>query len=204
MSNRLISWTYNFIRFAFWLLAIAGTIIVIVGLVNLVIPESNRGGKVSFPLGFSIEQNGTFTSPSGTHPVEFGKTTSEVTIGNPPNLILILMLFNVIINFLPVLYIIHLLKTIFLSLKLGTPFTRTNSLYIQKIGITIILISFISPIMSALNYLLCWDRLQAAGLSPELRLSLPTGLIFTGILLIILSQVFAYGTTISEERDLTI
>ncbi len=168
MELRIISITNTILKVVFWILLTLTAVIFVSGIVMTLLSPEQRGGKMTVPLGLHTDRSGIFISSAGETPVEMGKTTSKITLNRPPGELVLLLLANTLLGFIPTIYVVRLRSTIFTSMKHESPFTLHTAASIKKIGIAIFIIAFIVPLLQTLNYLTFRNRLIIDGLTPQL------------------------------------
>lgn len=94
------------------------------------------------------------------------------------------------------------LELILNSIKVGTPFIKENALRLKKIGVILVIGSFVTKIAEAIVatriiYAFSIDNIN-------INLSVNTSMLLTGFLVLILSSIFNYGTHLQNEYDSTI
>ncbi len=123
--------------------------------------------------------------------------------GSKPYLLGLMWL--VVIIWLAVLaYIVYNLKSVFNNLSSGNPFERKNIVYIRNIGFTLLagelvvwLIFFIINLIYKESFTLSAGKMDM-GTNPNIVT------IFTGLIILVIAEIFRTGAILREEQELTI
>jgi hypothetical protein len=109
-----------------------------------------------------------------------------------------------LVGALVVVAVIYLVRSVLQEVTKGTPFGPTGAKRIRAIGLLFILISILRPITEYVTARLVLARISTVSpaLSPPLSLSLDAFL--AGLLILIVSQIWAYGAELAHEQSLTI
>ncbi len=101
-----------------------------------------------------------------------------------------------------VVLILHQLIKIFDTLEVKNPFDEKNSTRILNIGGLLIISSFVVNGLMSLVYYMMIKELNINFI--DIDFSINVGLLFSGILVVILSSIFKYGTFLQNEYDQTL
>jgi hypothetical protein len=109
-----------------------------------------------------------------------------------------------LVGALVVVAVIYLVRSVLQEVTKGTPFGPTGAKRIRAIGLLFILISILRPITEYVTARLVLARISAVSpaLSPPLNLNLDA--LLAGLLIVVVSQIWAYGTELAHEQSLTI
>ena len=114
--------------------------------------------------------------------------------------------FALILPFLVIgLLVIYHLRKIFATLAGGDPFSKGNSRRIKTIGWLVITATVFKAVLSFLFGLYFMNFISLPGLILEANIRLEdfSG-VFAGIIILILAEVFKYGSLLQEEQNLTV
>ena len=148
-------------------------------------------GNVTFEDG--ISRNVILTNGSGRLHIE------SMTL----NAIYLKML-GAILEALVFIYIVYLLKRIFRNLRAGNFFIRENGVFITKIGLSIILITFFIDVFNYFVSNYVSKTLAISNIEFKPFINFHFNLIFLGLLILAIAQIFIKGTEMKIEQDLTI
>ena len=148
-------------------------------------------GNVSFEDG--ISRNVTLTNGSGRLHIE------ALTL----NAIYLKML-GAILEALVFIYIVYLLKRIFRNLRAGNFFIRENGVFITKIGLSIILVTCFIDVFNFFVSNYVSGILTVSNIEFKPFINFHFNLIFLGLLILAIAQIFIKGTKMKIDQDLTI
>jgi hypothetical protein len=176
----------------FWIFIVAGAILMLIEIGVAMVPEKY------FVLSDFYKGNLTF-GISGLFEYDFATRLGQDLIFKPALLVLlptlVLNLVFYIINFKQVQAI---LKTIIVD----RPFAEENARSLFVMSVTFIVGSFVLNLASNLDFIKILSMLGVGGINFDFTPNF--SMLFTGILLIILSGVFRYGNYLQDEYDSTI
>lgn len=98
--------------------------------------------------------------------------------------------------------VIYQLRKIFATLTDGTPFLTTNATRIKMMGVTLLIWSVVQPLTESLVALSLLDRVH--GPEVNANIGLDFGIVFMGLVLLILAEIFRLGAELQEDHDLTV
>ena len=148
-------------------------------------------GNVTFEDG--ISRNVILTSGSGRLHIET-LTLSAIY----------LKMLGAIFEALVFIYIVYLLKRIFRNLRTGSFFIRENGVFITKIGLSIILITFFIDVFNYFVSNYVSNVLTISNIEFKPFINFHFNLIFLGLLILAIAQIFIKGTEMKIDQDLTI
>jgi hypothetical protein len=103
-----------------------------------------------------------------------------------------------------VLLIVRQLRLFLRSVKAGRPFERDNPARIRRIGY---LVTVLGPLVGLGNYISGSKFIQRISL-PDFSISVETNIhlemVFTGLLIVLIAQIFEVGVSLQEDQDLTV
>ena len=97
-----------------------------------------------------------------------------------------------------------LLRNLLRDVERGTPFTPINGKRIRMLGVLFLVVGVLAPAIEfAAAYLVLSNAVTSSpDLSPHLNFT--TDVIFAGLLLLVLSQVWIRGSELEEDQALTV
>ena len=102
------------------------------------------------------------------------------------------------------LWVLGQLRGLFRTLRDGRPFVPSNATRVRRIGWAVILGELAwSAVMFFENYY-AMTHFSAPGLSFDARLHVDVFAIISGLIILVISEVFREGTRLDEDRSLTI
>jgi hypothetical protein len=102
------------------------------------------------------------------------------------------------------LFIVHLLRLMLRTVSAGEPFAEANARRLRTIGFLLLVVGIVGPVLEYLVSSACLSRIPVSGLAVTAPLDARTDVILGGLLLLVLSAVFARGAELERDRSLTI
>jgi len=102
------------------------------------------------------------------------------------------------------MYVIYLIRSVLQEVAKGTPFGPKSAKRIRAIGLLFVLIGILGPIAEYVSARMVLARISTVDLALSPPLSLNSDAILAGSLIVILSQVWMYGSELADEQALTI
>ncbi len=132
--------------------------------------------------------------------------TFEMTVQDNANFLPVITRFLVtaIVGILSLTGITYLLKGVLGNVKKGDVFIEQNSLFIKYLGYTIIAMSFILGAFKFWAAAALMDIINVPGGHFGANFSPSVDSIIIGLVIVVLSQIFAYGTHLQNEYDATV
>jgi len=109
-----------------------------------------------------------------------------------------------LIGALVAMYVIYLIRSVLQEVAKGTPFGPKSAKRIRAIGLLFVLIGILGPIAEYVSARMVLARISTVDLALSPPLSLNSDAILAGSLIVILSQVWMYGSELAHEQALTI
>jgi len=187
--KNLINFTEGFTRVLFFIAIGAATICLLAFVVLMVLPTS------------------VFDSGLNSFNIEIGKTLTyvlEYDLSSGKSLKL-LAISAVMAGFAYLLYISFLLfavKKVMIDVKKDDPFSQSNVKNIFIIAYTIIVGSVLLPLISAGFGAVIMNQIGIEAI--EVQMSIDVNMLFFGLLLIVLANIFQYGAYLQNEYDQTV
>ena len=203
LGNKSLSKILSIILNIMWWIEWIGSGILIT--VILITCFLGKNISLNFPLTFSSVTFKTVTSiskdiPAGVINVMNGNF--YLPIDNTWQNIWMLLAGSIVICAVFIV-ITHQLKLIFSSLSNNQPFNELNVLRIRNIGIVLIVFSFLQFLSNIiLNQFLLSHFNWEEGI--KLTYTFNVGYLITGVILIIVAEIFKEGVSLKEETNLTI
>ncbi len=102
------------------------------------------------------------------------------------------------------LVIVHLLRQMLRTVRTGEPFAEVNARRLRIIGVLLLVVGIVGPVLEHLVASRLLARIPVSGLAISAPLDARTDVILGGLLLLVLSAVFARGAELERDRSLTI
>jgi hypothetical protein len=103
-----------------------------------------------------------------------------------------------------VLAIVNLLRRMLRTVRAGDPFTEVNGRRLRAMGLLLLAVGVIGPLLEYLLARAMLARIPVADLTLVAPLDAQTEVVLAGLLLLVLSAVFARGAELERYRSLTI
>ncbi len=103
-----------------------------------------------------------------------------------------------------VLVILFQLRKIIRTLAAGDPFVRSNARRIQLIGLVVIGLEILKTLINLLFSLYLKGNFEIEGLGLATSFRPGLGVMFVGLLVVVLGEVFRLGAEMQEEQALTV
>jgi hypothetical protein len=102
------------------------------------------------------------------------------------------------------LAIVNLLRRMLRTVRAGDPFAEVNGRRLRAMGLLLLAVGVIGPPLEYLLARAMLARIPVAGLALTAPLDAQTEVVLAGLLLLVLSAVFARGAELERDRSLTI
>ncbi len=192
-SNSTLRVARGFVNFT-WYLGLAGFVIMgIFALIEVFSPETlslaSRGSLVVSPQilgpGIILELSPEFISPELYRLPGLVWGIGFVAIG-------------------VVFFAIHTLREILATVSSGTPFVTENAIRLRHIGFAIIAGGVLKVAVEMIVGLHIARYIKIPGVGIGVRSSLGIETFLFGLLVLVLAEIFRFGTELQEEHDLTV
>lgn len=180
------------IQVLFWAFIIVGGLLVVMEVIIIMIPEKY------FILSDFYKGDLTF-GISGLFEYDFAGKLGESLMFKP---VLTVLIPSIILNITFYLINFKLLQSILKTVTADRPFDKENSRSLFIMSITFIVGSFVINLAGNVVLIKILTMFGVGGVNYDFTPNMT--MIFTGILLIILSGVFKYGNYLQDEYDSTI
>lgn len=208
-ENRFISMSrfLSFVVEAFWyLIRILILLTVVLWLAVLLGWKSNH---LIFSLPVKLEYQASldsFSSQAGQRISHFKVVGSPlVSADNLSKSEMSLFICSVMLPALAiVLLIVRQLRLFLRSVKAGRPFERANPARIRRIGY---LVAVLGPLVGLGNFISgskLIQRISLSDFSTSVETNIHLEMVFMGLLIVLIGQIFEAGVSLQEDQDLTV
>lgn len=169
-------------------------------------PENLNTDKLTgFKVEFSNIDLGVHTLTDGAdHDIKLSNGNGRMHISHHEQNIIYIKVLAALIEVLCYIYIFYLLIKIFAGLKEGDFFAQKNGLRIRNIAYTILGITLFTELVLYLVSVHIANTYEIAGIQLKRHTDIDFTLLFFGLMLLVLSEVFIRGARLKEEQELTI
>jgi hypothetical protein len=109
-----------------------------------------------------------------------------------------------LIGALFVMSVVYLIRKVLQEVAQGKPFGPKNANRIRGIGLLLVLIGVMGPIIEYAAARIVLSRIPAADPALSAPLSFRSDPVLAGLLIVVLAQIWAYGSALEREQALTI
>jgi hypothetical protein len=102
------------------------------------------------------------------------------------------------------LYIVFALRRMLTTVIVGDPFAEANVRRMWTMGLLLLVVGVVGPVLEYLVARALLVRVPVSGVALSAPLDAQTNVILIGLLLLVLSAVFARGAELERERSLTV
>ena len=105
---------------------------------------------------------------------------------------------------LGMLWIVFQLRQFLRSVRKGTPFNRENPRILRRIGYAV---AVAGPVVGILNYIygkVLVHFVDFPGATVDVPMNVYPFVMFLGLVIVVIAQVFDYGVKLQTEQDLTV
>lgn len=203
MNKRLPRLLRGLTTFSIVLLAAAAILMVVLA-VFLIGGDGSSSPDLAVPIQFSIDENAyTLTSDSwgdGT----VGRVSGEAQFDETGVGLAIAAGATIIAGLAAAFVVLILLRRIFTTMMVGTPFLPENVLRIRWLGWIVIVAAIVEQFIKVGLGLLVLNNVDSTGLDIDYRFDLNLAALFLGLIILALSEVFRHGMNLQAESDLTV
>ena len=203
MNSRLPRFLRGLTTFAIVLLS-AAVVLIIVLAGFLIGGDGSDSPDLAVPIQFSIDESAyTLTSGSwgdGT----VGRVVGEAQFSETGFGLAMAAGAAIIAGLAAAFVVLILLRRIFTTMMVGTPFLPENVRRIRWLGWIVIVAAVVEQIIKVGLGLLVLDNVTSTGLDIDYRFDLNLATLFLGLIILALSEVFRHGMNLQAESDLTV
>ena len=202
LSIKIIFWGT---QVAFWLFVLAGVLMVGIafGLIfNLLNNDLNL--HVGLPVAFDAVEHGNLQLLSKTIPVEFKDAYGKVAFAELPAFIGRIYGFFILVVIGIFFYIFKMFRRFISNVYEGKVFEQQNFKLLNLMGYGLFIFWGIIIAYSISQNFMIAQHLKFESLIYSGDMEFHMEVVFVGVLLIMLSHIFRYGTKLREDNELTI
>jgi phosphate/sulfate permease len=179
-------------KFLFWTLVFAGSLLFIAEVVVIFIPEKHF-------IFNNLYQGNMLFKIEGLFEYDLAKEIGNSLVIKP---IILVIIPAILVNILFYLINIKLIQSVLKTIKDDRPFDEKNAKSLFKMSMVFIAASIILEALGRKVFVVILETIGIEGISASLSINLT--MLFTGVLLLVLSGVFRYGNYLQEEYDETV
>ena len=165
---------------------------------------TNTRELIALPLQFTIDADAYSLSGESWGAGEITRASGMATFNDPGPGLAIAAAATVIAGAAAALFALVLLRRIFDTMTIGTPFLPENATRIRWLGFIAIGVAVVEQVIEIGLGLLVLDNVSSSGLDIDYHFDLNLGAVFVGLIILALAEVFRHGTSLQAESDLTV
>ena len=186
-------------------LLLVGVIAIIVVAVFFADGEGpNTRELIALPIQFTIDADKYSLSGESWGAGEITRASGMATFNDPAPGLAIAAVATVIAGAAAALLVLVLLRRIFDTMTIGTPFLPQNATRIRWLGFIAIGAAVVEQIIEIALGLLVLNNVSSSGLEIDYHFDLNLGAVFVGLIIVALAEVFRHGTSLQADSDLTV
>ncbi|MDI6901586.1 MAG: DUF2975 domain-containing protein [Anaerosomatales bacterium] len=173
----------------------------------LVVAFSDTGGEpsVNLPVRFAVD--------TATVPLEsslFGAGMLDTALGEAsfqgsgPGWFIAVSILGVAMFAVPALFVLSLLRRVLATVVEGDPFAEANVRRIRTIGLLVIIFELLRQTVGFAIEALVMSTTEMPGFTLQAVYEGSLTIIFVGLVVVVLSEVFRYGRQLQLDSDLTV
>jgi Protein of unknown function (DUF2975) len=161
---------------------------------------------LSLPASFSLDARmSRVSAPSlGVDDAHLEKVTGSVTFSPRSKIVVAWSAIGIILWLLFVLWVLAQLRGLFRALREGAPFVPANATRLRRIGWAVIVGELVRSVFVFYANYYVMTRFSAEGLQFSAWPGVEISDIVSGLIILVIAEVFAAGARLDEEQSLTV
>ncbi|MDH5372392.1 MAG: DUF2975 domain-containing protein [Acidimicrobiia bacterium] len=203
MSTRLPRLLRGFTTLGMVLLAGATIALIILGAL-LIGNDGLQSADLAVPIQFSVDADAYPLISESWGNGQISRAVGTATFDDPSFGLAIAAAAAVIAGVVAAFIVLILLRRIFGTMVVGTPFLTENVTRIRWLGFIVIGAAVVEQIIQIALGLIVLDNVSSTGLDIAYHFDLNLAAVFVGLIILSLAEVFRYGMTLQADSDLTV
>ena len=203
MNSRLPRLLRGLTTFSIILLSVV-VVLMIVLAGFLISGDGSTSPDLAVPIQFSIDDGVYTLSSDSWGEGTVGRVVGEAQFSETGLGLAFAAGATIIAGLAAAFVVLILLRRIFTTMMVGTPFLPENVLRIRWLGWIVIVAAVVEQIIKVGLGLLVLDNVNSTGLDIDYRFDLNLAALFLGLIILALSEVFRHGMNLQAESDLTV
>ncbi|MFW2338580.1 MAG: DUF2975 domain-containing protein [Acidimicrobiia bacterium] len=203
MNSRLPRFLRGLTTFSMILLSVVVVLMIILA-GFLISGDGSTSPNLAVPIQFSIDEGVYTLSSDSWGDGTVGKVVGEAQFSETGLGLALAAGATIIAGIAAAFVVLILLRRIFTTMMVGTPFLPENVLRIRWLGWIVIVAAIVEQIIKVGLGLLVLDHVTSTGLDIDYRFDLNLAALFLGLIILALSEVFRHGMNLQAESDLTV
>lgn len=203
MNSRLPRFLRGLTTFSIILLSVVVVLMIILA-GFLISGDGSTSPNLAVPIQFSIDEGVYTLSSDSWGDGTVGRVVGEAQFSETGLGLALAAGATIIAGIAAAFVVLILLRRIFTTMMVGTPFLPENVLRIRWLGWIVIVAAIVEQIIKVGLGLLVLDHVTSTGLDIDYRFDLNLAALFLGLIILALSEVFRHGMNLQAESDLTV
>ena len=203
MNRRLPRFLRGLTTFSMILLSVVVVLMIILA-GFLISGDGSTSPNLAVPIQFSIDEGVYTLSSDSWGDGTVGRVVGEAQFSETGLGLALAAGATIIAGIAAAFVVLILLRRIFTTMMVGTPFLPENVLRIRWLGWIVIVAAIVEQIIKVGLGLLVLDHVTSTGLDIDYRFDLNLAALFLGLIILALSEVFRHGMNLQAESDLTV
>ena len=202
MPTRLPRILRGFTTFAIVLLGIATILMLILGV--LLIADDSPEVDMSLPIQFTLDDASYSLISNSWGDGNIDHVWGVANFANPGPSVTIAVGIVIAIGLANAFFSLILLRRIFATMTVGTPFISKNVTRIRWLGFITIGAGIATELAEVGLGLMVLNNVSSTGLDLDYSFDLNLAIILVGLVILSLAEVFRYGVNLKSDSDLTV
>ena len=182
----------------------AATVAMIVFATFLTGTDEAGSAHLAVPIQFSIDSDAYSLTGDGWGDGTISRASGEAYFEDPGPALTIAAAGTIVAGLAAAFIALILMRRIFGTMIVGTPFIPENARRIRWLGFMVIGAAVVEQVIDIGLGLLVLDNVSSAGLDIDYRFDLNLAAVFVGLIILALAEAFRYGTSLQADADLTV
>ncbi|MDF1594839.1 MAG: DUF2975 domain-containing protein [Acidimicrobiia bacterium] len=203
MQTRLPRLLRGFTTFAIALLTVV-TVAIVVFATVLIGTDESGSAELAVPIQFKIDSDAYSLTSDGWGDGTIIRASGEANFDDPGIGLAIAAGGTILAGLAAAFIALILMRRIFSTMMVGTPFLPENARRIRWLGYMVIGGALVEQIIEIGLGLLVLNSISSTGLDIDYHFDLNLAAVFVGLIILALAEVFRHGTALQADADLTV
>ena len=163
-------------------------------------------GELGIPVAFTVDAAALHLSAPSLGDVmpRLTKVTGQLQFAAPSRRTIVAPLLTVVAMLALAIWVIEQLRRLFRTLRDGHPFDAANVRRVQRVGWAVILAEPVRALITVSAQAFARSHFVADGIHFVTDVDFNLGVVFSGVVILVLAEVFRAGKRLSDDQSLTI
>jgi hypothetical protein len=203
MQSRLPRLLRGFTTFAIALLTVVAIAVVVLAFV-LIRSDGEGSTALAVPIQFTIDADVYSLSSDSWGGGEITRVSGQAAFDDPGLGLAIAAGATIVAGIAAAFVALILLRRIFSTMTVDTPFLPENARRIRWLGFMVIGAAVVEQVIDLGLGLLVLGNVSSTGLDIDYRFDLNLAAVFVGLIILALAEVFRHGTALQADSDFTV